>query len=79
MAELIITIPDGSPELEELMDMVAKAQLTNPGITAQEYVSNIVMGQAQHRIQNIYKGHVTTLTMEELIDKLGTLSEVRSD
>lgn len=78
MAELIVTIPDGSPELEELMWMVAKAQLTNPGITPSEYVSNIVMGQAQSRIINIYKGHVAELTMLEMIDKLGPLNSVRS-
>lgn len=77
MATLQIVIPDDSPELEELMFMVAEAQLTDPGITAQGYVSNIVMGMTQARIQNIYKKHTSSLTIDELINKLGPLNIVR--
>lgn len=77
MANLLITIPDDSPELEELMYMVAQAQLTDPGITAQQYVSNIVMGLTQARIKNIYKKYTGDLSPDELINKLGPLNTVR--
>ena len=77
MASVTITIPDGSPELEELQHMVAEAQTTNPGITVQEYISNIVLGYAENRVINIYKGYVGTLSLLDLQTKLGSLNNMR--
>ena len=57
--------------------MVAEAQITNPGITVQEYISNIVLGYAKNRVINIYKGYVGNLSLSDLQTKLGSLNDVR--
>ena len=77
MAQITITIPDGSPELEELQKMVADAQVLNPGITVSQFISNLVLGYATNRVINVYKSYVGTLSMNDLITKLGPLSDVR--
>jgi len=77
MANVMINIPDGSPELAELQHMVSDAQVTSPGITVSEYVSNIVLGYAKNRVINVYKGYVGSLSLSDLQTKLGSLDDVR--
>lgn len=78
MAQVIVDIPDGSMELNELMHALALAQVTSPSLTATQFVSNLVMGFTQARIKNYYKGHVNALTLEQMAEKLGSLDSVRS-
>jgi len=77
MAIMTVVIPDGSVELEELDFIVAQIILTDPTMTREKWVRNQVQGYLSNRVLNIYKGHIKDLSIQELKNKFGSLSEVR--
>lgn len=78
MASVIINIPDGSPELEELDFVVAQiVASSDPTMTREKWLRDMVKGYIENRVRNVYKGYVSGLTTMELETKLGGLSSVR--
>jgi hypothetical protein len=76
-----ITIPDNSPELEELNYVIAQINKENPvtPITALQYLQNIVMGYFTQRVKSLYQGFASKQDITKLKDVFGTLDKVRKD
>ena len=74
-----VNIPDGSDELAELQEVVAKANKENPLnlITEAQYVHNIVLGYFTNRVKNEYIGYVKSQDIITLKNKFGSLSNIR--
>ena len=74
-----VSIPDGSPELEELEYIIANINRENPSapITSAQYLQNIIMGYFSNRVINTYTQHARGKSAAELKEVFGELRIVR--
>ena len=87
---ITVTIEDGSPELEELQYVVSHVnserakealQAGRPApvpLTVGSYITPIVLAHLAKRVKQIYIGHAQGQTPAVLMDKFGTLADVRN-
>ena len=78
--QIIVDIPNDSDELYELEEIVKeinKLNPNNPTMTAQLYVSNIVMGYFQNRVKNVFIKHIENLSLKQMKAKVGKFKTIR--
>lgn len=75
-----IDIPDGSPELEELIFVVDKVNRERGArdlTTLTQYVQNIVLGYFTNRVLNEYSGFAKKQSLRKLENAFGKLKDIR--